>query len=532
MGSSIKKSISAPAFAPSPPPSAGPSDCEHDADSSHDGLEAPVVDADADAAGGEVPRARRCTRAQVGSSSPSSTASRRVQPRSAPPAAALSSFTSDDDDARSFSKPLSQDPHPHRAGEPAAREVDQAFSLVEASWREELPGSPAREWEVFLVSPSEYDKLCDRLQEEDPRLLDHFDSQVRYDYDPDRGILVLRLMASAVHDVFQDLVCGEIKTQLRAIAAQADDPVVAEVASHIITVGHARFKLGPRRKTKTPKSRAIGQKSPDGQFLFTATSAAPQDNPRRPWQSKPQRLPQFVLEVGYSQRADSLEQLAVDYYEKSSGKIKTVLNFDIEYASGQDRKQQPAPRNNNAADGTEPGGNPDTPGSGNSARRAVLSLYRGPERIHGDAVFRDASGSPAAGSLQLVLADFVPDRVVRQLSTVLRDKIGQASIDVPFSLLNDFLTQAEAIQALEDADTTESESGLDVPPADGQSAKRKSVGWDRKHARYADAEEGGASTSSSKRRRTDASAAQDDQESPRAGLPERRRTRSISRLHG
>ncbi|KKY29367.1 hypothetical protein UCDDA912_g10711 [Diaporthe ampelina] len=121
-------------------------------------------------------------------------------------------------------------------------DLDRAFS-IKTLWRGEVPSLRHPEWHVLRISASQHRKLCQRLKDEDTRLLLFFESDIRADYDPDDGIL----------------------TRFRGTAS-----------------------------------------------------------------------PQFVLEVGYGQKALALEQLARDYFEKGPD-IKTVLTFKIPYKDPKER---------------------------------------------------------------------------------------------------------------------------------------------------------------------------------------------------
>lgn len=430
-------------------------------------------------------------KANVSPSSSSGTSHPR--PRSVPSAA--SSFATDGQE-----------------GQEDCDQLDTAYSLIKASWEGRLPADlQSAAWHVLDAAPPEYDELCKRLQNDDPRLLDYFINHLRCDYDPKRNSLTLRLMATTLHEYLQDTLCFHIRTELNRVASESGDPVLQELASSIESHGHAKVTLG----------QAEARRSPDGQFHFWGATAP--DNAHRPWVYKLSRFPQFVVEIAYSQGAKDLENLAKDYYEESAGKIKSVLTIDVEYAATEKRRAIAASRDNH-------------PGSdGYVDRKAAFSFYRGPKRIHRDRVFRDSSGRPvAAKPLQLALSDFVPDRVLQQLSRQSQRRVKEARLNLTMRQLYDFVEAAERRQDLQDARSPASESDSEPEiAAPSSSRKRKCVQWDLAHE--TDNDEDSDDHSSGKDEDEDAQEGQhfvfrSKRQKTSDVLPERRRTRSMSRL--
>lgn len=382
----------APAFAPSPPLSASTSDCEPntvDTDLRHD------IASKQAGAGKDKPHAP----------SPEQTAG--------------SSFTSNS----------TQDDGRHG-------DVDEAFSLIKASWEGSLPDLESLEWHVLQISPQQYEVLRSRFESYDPALLSYFEDELRCDYDPESGVLVLRLMASAIHDTLQSIFWRHVLGELQKIAASSQDAVVSQLVSCITPSGGTKVRF--------PSKGTVDKKSPDGQVRFLA-AGLPFGNMQR-FQS---RHPQFVVEIGYSQDGDSLQELAKDYYEKSQGRVKTVLTIDIEYHK--DRQ--------------------------GVTHAATLSLYRGPKRVLFDASFRDASGRPQAGTLDLLLTDFLPNKVLRQLEGETRRQVEAASMRIDFQELCELLSEAEKMQEIDDASSS-SESESDSGPRGSSPRKRKTVEWE------------------------------------------------------
>lgn len=323
---------------------------------------------------------------------------------------------------------------------------------------------------------------------ESPDLLDHFENHLRFDYDPDRSELVLRLMANVEHDTLQDCVMDEIKAQTRTLATNTTDPVLKSLLRSIRSTGQAQVKLSTTRQYNMEARRR-----PDGQFRFRGTPA-PVAN--LPYHFRGSATPQFLIEIGNSQKARALQGLAQDYYEKSRGAgIKTVLTINTHYVRPEQRKNADA----------------------NADRTASYCLYRGPHRIHHNIVFRGQNGQQVDGSLVLFVSDFVPDEVLDQLPATLRSRT-EKTIELPHAFLFQSLAEADYEQVLEDAKTPEPV----MPPA--RPAKR--VRWETTdEGDGAGADGGGEGASRSKRPRTrSVSRAQ-----ATANLAERRRTRSMSR---
>ncbi|KAF3768444.1 hypothetical protein M406DRAFT_349735 [Cryphonectria parasitica EP155] len=302
-------------------------------------------------------------------------------------------------------------------------DLERAFSLIQASQRGLLSDSSESLDRVALqISPSRYLELRQRL--EDHGLLEYFDhGALRYDWNPDRGTLVLRLMASHLHERMKLCISDEIKTRLRDLAAREGE--LARHASHIIACGHAWVQL--------QGNKGQGKRSPDGQFLYIQSAAPPA--------LRQTTTPQLVTEVGYNQKAEDLKQCAKDYYECSDGKIKTVLTIDLPYADAADRT-------------------------------AAFCLYRGPNRIFKNEAFRDAQGRTTDCTLPLLLSDFIPNNVLRRLSPQVRAQVKQSNLDLPARLLCEFLEDSERLQAQVDAEKKERDAR---PP---KKRKAMHVQWD------------------------------------------------------
>lgn len=462
----VDRNLSA-AFAPSPPLSAdaSTSDCEIDAHT----VESPGV--------GHRSRPQRQTRRHaVFNSSPASfrsSASAGGAPSSAP--STSSSFTSEFNQEETLAK--------QTRGRPACTggDLDRAYLLIEAFAQGLLPDDlPSPEWHVLHLTPPEYLELLRRVK--GSRLGEGY--KFRHDYNPETSVLVLRMGGNSTHEYLQQKIFDEIKYQLRN-HTRAADPVLSDLLGDI----EDRGQMGVVLEAQSEED-IFGIKCPDAQLWAWHEGVS---------------SPQFLMEVGYSQKNEELPSLARQYYEGSNS-IKTVLTIKVPYYPPEKRKTSST--------------------SHDRDNRPAFSLYRGPDRIYCDQPFRNDDGSPTGVSLQLFLADFIPDPALENLDPQLRAQL-QATIDLPAQMLCQFLGKAERAQADEDIqkaewkkrkrewETRKREGGGSLP-----TGKRKSVKWDV------------AVQTEPKRQRTNRPRddnAYHDQDSSTSALPERRRTRSASR---
>lgn len=317
---------------------------------------------------------------------------------------AISSFLPDKQDhsrssCRSSSNTRREDP---------PDDLDRALCLIRSSWEGRLPtGEQDIERCALRIPPARFIELRDRLAES-PRLLEHFDNDIRFDYDPDRATLVLRLMVSELHEYIKDSICSAILVQLLQISKNKKySGSLRDLVTSIKSLGHALVPLNTRNAIA---GQIQAKKSPDGQYRFLVKTPG-----QKPYF---ENRPPFVIEVGYSQDAADLETLAQDYYELSNNQIKTVLTIDIDYSKPVDYQA--------AAHG----------------RAARFCLYRSQDRPHHNVVFRNARGNAADGSLDLRLIDFVPNFVLNNLSHNLCQTAEKVIVQIPFKELCQFVKEA------------------------------------------------------------------------------------------
>lgn len=112
------------------------------------------------------------------------------------------------------------------------------------------------------------------------------------------------------------------------------------------------------------------------------------------------------MEVGFSQDAGSLETLAKDYYRDSNGDVKIVLTVKVRYASVKKRLAHTS-------------SDISTLNAPLRVRGTSFCLYRGPERVCSEEVFRDVYGRSVGDGIRLFLSDFIPDSTLEQVHPAL-----------------------------------------------------------------------------------------------------------------
>ncbi|KAF5606292.1 uncharacterized protein FSUBG_6125 [Fusarium subglutinans] len=129
----------------------------------------------------------------------------------------------------------------------------------------------------------------------------------RFDYDPGTQEITFR-MPTPTHEKFAELVADAIKKKLSKL-----DQGHSNFIAGIRTVGNARVELEPLNPNAGSDTESKGQeKGPDVQFQHKLTDT-----------------PTVILEVAYTQKAEDLPQLALEYIKGSGGDIKVVVGLSI-----------------------------------------------------------------------------------------------------------------------------------------------------------------------------------------------------------
>lgn len=150
----------------------------------------------------------------------------------------------------------------------------------------------------------------------------------RFDYDPNHGVLYLR-MPSPVHDFFSNILADDLQDQLNKIASEDND--AGAFASEIRSGGSSTILLSEGDSESFERVR----REPDAQFRHRRAC-----------------YPGVVIEISYSQKGKNLRKLAQDYILYSNGDIKAVVGIDINYKGKESTVSLWRPRYTSPEDGT------------------------------------------------------------------------------------------------------------------------------------------------------------------------------------
>jgi hypothetical protein len=278
----------------------------------------------------------------------------------------------------------------------------------------------------FELSPSQLDDLERGLQDEKPSLWCFWERKLRYDYEASTsgGKLVLR-MPSGVHEDFIGSLESTIEKELATLANQlsiSDERTATEIRrirkSGSTTLKYTEPELDGSDQ-EAIREPVIVRHSPDASFKHPIAGS---------------QAPGLVAEVSYSQQSKKLSRLAESYIINSEHKIRCVVAIDITYIP------------------------PEHKGS-HEDKTATVSVWRASLEEHdGELVgicrqdvdaapFRDRTGRPYEGVLQLTLADFLNPAVRKKvLPAAMRD--GKQTLSIPFETLAKLLNEAESEQEL------------------------------------------------------------------------------------
>ncbi|KAF2001250.1 hypothetical protein P154DRAFT_490637 [Amniculicola lignicola CBS 123094] len=249
-------------------------------------------------------------------------------------------------------------------------------------------------WIEFQLAQGEYDEIERTLQQDDV-LAGYVKDKIRYDYDEDRGRLVVR-MPTGVHGLFIDKVEDAIRTQLKIIRSKSGRS--AQFAQ----------KVHPARSTEI-------------NFTTSALSSKSKYEPDESFWHDDAQYPGVIIEVAYSQKKKRLGRLAENYLLDSDASVRVVVGLDIEYSEKGSRKASLSmwrPRLFETADGSE--------------LRAVEEAVNEP--------FRDDEGNPVDHpGLRLRLSDFTYEELAQ---AEMGDE--DAEIFIPGIQLCQYLAAAES----------------------------------------------------------------------------------------
>ncbi|CAG7921676.1 unnamed protein product [Penicillium olsonii] len=164
---------------------------------------------------------------------------------------------------------------------------------------------PSSWWESRL-KPDGYLEVLGVL-DADENLRGYVEDKIRYDYDPRRCRLTIR-MPSPVHDTFCARIVNEISRQLRQL--QGTEGPTANFANKLGHSGSSRILIP--EDTHDGK-HTFSKREPDASFGH--------------WQAL---YPGVILEVCYSQNSKRISSLADDYILNTGGSVNVVVALDID----------------------------------------------------------------------------------------------------------------------------------------------------------------------------------------------------------
>ncbi|KAL4927742.1 uncharacterized protein BDV17DRAFT_282406 [Aspergillus undulatus] len=160
-------------------------------------------------------------------------------------------------------------------------------------------------WLVFHLNPEAYDEAL-RLLKANTDLGKYVNDRVRYDYDPCRSRLTIR-MPTPVHEIFCAKVVREITHQLESIIESGCPE--SDFAKKINHFASSRVKLP--EETEDGGVKYI-TREPDASFGHDEA-----------------QFPGVVIEVCYSQKSRDIRDIADDYILCTDGSINAVATFSI-----------------------------------------------------------------------------------------------------------------------------------------------------------------------------------------------------------
>ncbi|KAI0442068.1 hypothetical protein F4803DRAFT_388252 [Xylaria telfairii] len=178
--------------------------------------------------------------------------------------------------------------------------VKKAFQAIKASFE----GESARGYLTFhFESPSSFQSLQERLRNSSNGLSQFVDNKLRLDWNINTCDLLLRLMPTTIHDLFEASVDGAITAKLLAIAK--NDSRLKPFVSQIFPGHHSDIQ-------HTDEKGAKFNRSPDGQFCY-----------------KKSPFPLLIFEVAYAQSEKEVLKKAIEYFHNLSD--CTLITFDLTY---------------------------------------------------------------------------------------------------------------------------------------------------------------------------------------------------------
>ncbi|CAE7205668.1 FabG [Pyrenophora teres f. teres] len=201
----------------------------------------------------------------------------------------------------SFMGPLLTPPHTNERPFTQAPRVIALFQEIRAGQHFDC-----QPWIEFLLVPGEVDEV-QRLLERDEDLLGFVEDKIRYDYDLERHLFVVR-MPTPVHGLFIGGVEDAILSRLKSIREGSGN--TATFAQKVQPLRSTQICF----PTESNPSTEISWHEPDASYAHEDA-----------------KYPGVIIEVSYSQKRKRLDRLAEDYLLDSNASVQAVVGLDIEY---------------------------------------------------------------------------------------------------------------------------------------------------------------------------------------------------------
>ncbi|KAJ5491961.1 hypothetical protein N7453_010058 [Penicillium expansum] len=162
-------------------------------------------------------------------------------------------------------------------------------------------------WWQHLLALDDYRGALQMLNSDDS-LRDYVKDKVRYDYDPCRSCLTIR-MPSPLHDVFCAKIVEEISQQLKQFQ-QSEGPSAA-FANEVEHLATSRIMIPNEIKDG---KQTFSKREPDTSFKHRRA-----------------HYPGVIIEVCYSQKSQRISHLADEYILNTDGSVNAVIALDVDY---------------------------------------------------------------------------------------------------------------------------------------------------------------------------------------------------------
>lgn len=191
---------------------------------------------------------------------------------------------------------------PYTAGKSISKTAQSVLNCL----RLHQIGRRPKTWWEYQIRPTVYAQILLVLDADDS-LRHYVEDKVRFDYDPCRHSLAIR-MPSPLHDTFCARLVDEISDQIKQF--QHDDSII-DFVKDIKHFATSRI--------------LIPEDTPDGNQTYS------RHEPDASFGHRQAHYPGVVIEVCYSQKSQCISHLADEYILNTDGSVNVVIAFDIDY---------------------------------------------------------------------------------------------------------------------------------------------------------------------------------------------------------